>query len=159
MREYFTDYEKLILAIKSNELYDYLTSKPKYRFIEDKNFDTMNNFEMIVENLNYYGFEHQGFDKQVYNTIRDILKSDKFGEIYSVTKVIIEQLNLELMNRNKIKIIDEQILKDLKEAIIIHRKNFENCKKYEAVNYENGMMGLYERWDKGIYENTGKHIL
>lgn len=152
-------YKNLEEAIKNDELKLYLVSNPKYTTNSIRGADVMNDFYDITYSLNIYGDKHPGFDKYLNNILIQIINENKIFYTYSVANIIKEQIELEYENKNKITFIDEQLLEKLKQAIFDKRSELVKLFDYEGSFYNNGLMGVYEKFDENIFKNTGHHIL
>lgn len=154
---YYKDYDKLKEAIEKGELYNYLTSTPHYRCRPELGMESVNDFTTVVENINYFLDNNPGYESEFYKTILLILKEGNFYEVFSVSNIIRKQYGLQLHKMTKNNIIDSEIFKKLKDAIIKYYNEFEECKEFTSGN--KGMIGFYERWNEFLKENSNERIL
>ena len=68
-------YQKLLIALEKNELYDYLTAKKNYRIYNanEKNFSINNDYMEVSKALNKYGNENPEFSKILNDEMNIIL--------------------------------------------------------------------------------------
>lgn len=152
-------YINLELALKNGEFKEYLVSNHKYRTLSVQGADIMNDFFDITYSLNEFGSTHPGFDKFINDKMIEILKENKIFFTYSIANIVKEQINLQLNKKNKIDFIDENLLINLKQAIINQKEELSQKFNYEGAFYNNGLMGVYESIDKEVYNNIGHHII
>ena len=154
-------YEKLLLALKNNELYDYLTAKENYRIFNsnEKNYRINNDYLEVSNALNLYGENNIEFATMLNREMNNILSNNKIGEIYSVCQLMRLQIMKNSFGKSKFNYIDETLLKNLKSKILEHKEEFEKLKMYESEQKDRGMMQVFEVWNDEIHRISGKNIL
>lgn len=145
MKEYA--YRKLLEAIENNELDLYLRTDPKYLIVDkgDRGVNFNIDYYSMADSLNTYLQINPNQKDLIKNEILKTLKNSTFGGVRSMIEMAAYQLRY---GENDIGFLDDDILRELKTQILIHKKDFLNNPDYN-----------YEELDELVFENSGKHIL
>lgn len=154
-------YDKLLRALKNNQLYEYLVARGNYRVLDSfsQSFDINNDYFQVSEALNDYGKDNIGFDKKVNYEMKQILLNNKLFEIYSVCQLVRLQIIKDSVKKNEFTFIDEELLNNLKNSINKNRKAFENAKDFEGACYDKGIYGQFEAWNNELSSISENKIL
>lgn len=154
-------YDKLVLSIEKNEFKDFLIGKGNYRVNspEEKNFDIMNNYQAVTLSLNEYGKVDNSFGKIINSNMIEILESKKPLSTYSICQIVRIQMGIENKGLNTVDFIDENLLLKLKDSILFNKEFYDNFRRYEAENKENGMSEVINDWNNDLCQRSGKGFL
>ena len=153
----YNQYHKLEEAIHKNELYDYLSSSPHYRCDPEKGMDSVNDFRMVVENINCFLFCHPEYISAFQRTMIDILTNGNFYEVFSVLNIMRKQFGLQFHKITPILLVTDDMFLLIRKAISKFENEFLNCHRFTTA--ENGMMHFFESWNEFLCNNTDLYIL
>lgn len=150
-------YDKLEEAVEKNDLYDYMSSTPHYRCTPEKGMTSMNDFDCVVKNINYFLYCRPDCREKFYETIKNILNIGNFYEIYSVCHIIRIQYGMQFHKKTDIFLIDDDIFELVRIAIQKHSHRFSYFNNTTII--ENEIVYFYETWDNFLRKNTTQYIL
>lgn len=159
--------ESLKIAIKYNNVIDYLEGKPPYVILTDpRDLNSPHAYYFSIACYNDFNKKNPQLqlDKLFEKEIIAKLSSDKcnFFDTYCLFKCIMAQLRLETEEISSFKINDDklkEILELLKKQIIINQEVLKRCKLDEAFAYNDGVYGYILHETDRFFKETGRKVL
>ncbi|KHD35378.1 hypothetical protein NL50_13790 [Clostridium acetobutylicum] len=155
--------EGLLLAIKRNELDDFLVGIGVYSFGFNpyKPGSSMLDLDNAMAEIYKYYIDEP--EKRVNLTLEDTLLdwlTWKSGiGVFAVFSVLSYQLKMELNNKSPFKINKDKIKKELKKALDIYKDKLKKRKEYEGESLKEGLWEAMQIENKINIKNYGIEIL
>jgi|GEM_PF-2966990 len=157
------DREGLLLAIKRNELDDFLVGRGVYSFGFNpyKPGSSMLDLDnAMAEIYKYYIDEPNGrIDLLLEKTLLDWLTWKSGIGVFAVFSVLSYQLKMELSNKSPFKINKDKIKKELKKALDMYKDKLKKRKEYEGESLKEGLWEAMQIENKINIKNYGIEIL
>lgn len=155
--------EGLLLAIKRNELDEFLSGSGMYRLGYNPYApgNTMLNLTPAMSAIYSYYIDEpeKRVDLKLEGTLLDWLTWKSGIGVFAVFSVLSYQLKMELSNKSPFKINKDRIKKELKKALDIYKDDLKELKEYEGESLKEGLWEAMQIENKINIKNYGIEIL
>lgn len=155
--------EGLLLAIKRNELDEFLSGSGMYRLGYNPYApgNTMLNLTPAMSAIYSYYIDEpeKRVDLKLEDTLLNWLTWKSGIGVFAVFSVLSYQLKMELNNKSPFKINKDKIQKELKNALDIYKDKLKKRKEYEGESLKEGLWEAMQIENKINIKNYGIEIL
>lgn len=153
----------LLLAIKRNELDEFLSGTGMYRLGYNSYApgNTMLNLPPAMKAIYDYYIDkpEKRVDLELEKTLLDFLTWKSGIGVFAAFSVLSYQLKMEQSNKSPFKINSDKITSELKKALHMHENDLKSLKKYEGENLKEGLWEALQIENKTNINNYGIRIL
>lgn len=158
---------KLIMAICSNEVIDYLEGVGIYKINSNpRDVTSLHNFNFSMECYNKFAATRPQLklNQLFVEEIVSRLKSDDCNvyDVYYIFNCIAAQLRLEKNNLSSFTIENaklNEMFQLLREKVLVFQDKLKRCKDKKGEYYTDGMYGYMQTESNKVYNEVGRRIL